>query len=49
MMMRRKIKGAVKKVNRDLLCVLFFFRELTCFLIYQTINVFSLCSLHVKQ
>ena len=22
-MMRRKIKGAVKKVNRDLLCVLF--------------------------
>ena len=23
MMMRRKIKGAVKKVNRDLLCVLF--------------------------
>ena len=24
MMMRRKIKGAVKKVNRDLLCVLFF-------------------------
>ena len=23
MMIRRKIKGAVKKVNRDLLCVLF--------------------------
>ena len=49
MMMRRKIKGAVKKVNRDLLCVLFFYGELTCFLIYPTINVFSHCSLHVKQ
>ena len=49
-MMRRKIKGAVKKVNRDLLCVRFFYRELTCFLIYpMSINVFSLCSLHVKQ
>ena len=47
-MMRRKIKGAVKKVNRDLLCVLFY-GELTCFLIYLTINVFSHCSLHVKQ
>ena len=27
----------------------FFYRELTCFLIYPTINVFSLCSLHAKQ
>ena len=35
MMMKRKIKGAVKKVNRDLLCgpFFFFYRELTCFLI----------------
>ena len=48
-MMRRKIKGAVKKVNCDLLCVLFFYGELTCFLIYPTINVFAHCSLHVKQ
>ena len=49
MMIRRKIKGAVKKVNRDLLCVLFFYRELTCFLICPTIDVFSHCSLHAKQ
>ena len=49
MVMRRKIKGAVKKVNRDLLCRLFFYHDLTCFLIYPTINVFSSCSLHVKQ
>ena len=41
MMRRRKIKGAVKKVNRDLLCVLFF-HELTCFVIYPTINVVSI-------
>ena len=27
----------------------FFYRELTCFLIYPTINVFPHCSLHVKQ